>query len=201
MSVPTRRTQGERRAATRAALVDAAIECLVDYGYGGTTTGRVCDRAGVSRGAHLHHFGTRAALVAAALGELARRRDAQLQSQMALLPRGERRLDLGLDLLWSLFTGSLFYASVDLGAAGRTDKDLRQSLEPVERRLKDATLRNCREIFAAGRDDASCDQLIQLTLATVRGLALLPVLQPGSRLPERQWAFARRQLADLFRAT
>jgi AcrR family transcriptional regulator len=194
-----RRTQQQRSDATRAALLDAALECLVEFGYAGTTTGRVCDVAGLSRGAHLHHFGRRAALVAAALAELVRRREADFQAEVVRLPLGDERIERSLDLLWAWFTGPLFYASVDLGAASRTDPELGSSLAPVERHLKESTLRRCREMFVGDRDDGRCDQAIQMTLATVRGLALLPVLQPGSRLPSQQWDFARGQLAATIR--
>jgi AcrR family transcriptional regulator len=54
-----RRTQEERRAATRGALLDATIDCLVEYGYHGVTTSRVAERAGVSRGAQVHYFPTK----------------------------------------------------------------------------------------------------------------------------------------------
>ena len=60
-----RRTQAERSATTQGKLLVAALECLVEHGYGGTTTTLVAERAGVSRGAQLHHYPTRAALVAA----------------------------------------------------------------------------------------------------------------------------------------
>ena len=195
-----RRTQEERRAATRAALLDAALECLVEHGYEGTTTGRVCERAGVSRGAHQHHFGTRPALVAAALEELAMRRGEEIRRELASLPQGDERIELALDAIWGWFTGPLFDASVDLAAAARTDEELRASLAPVERRLSQETLRCCREMLAADAEDPSRDQLIQMTLGTVRGLALLPILQPGTRSASKQWGFARAQLAGLFRA-
>jgi AcrR family transcriptional regulator len=199
-STPVRRTQAERRTATQAALLDAAIECLVEYGYEGTTTGRVCERAAVSRGAHLHHFGTRPALVAAALQELAQRREDRFRRQVERLPRDGERVERALDLLWSWFTGPLFQASVDLAAAARTDPELRASLAPVERRLSQQTLLCCRQMFAADTEDPTYDQLIQMTLGTVRGLALLPVLQPGGRSATKQWEFARDQLATLIRA-
>ena len=198
---PPRARQEERRAATRAALLDAALECLVEHGYEGTTTGRVCERAGVSRGAHLHHFHTRPALVAAALeragaaprGRLPRRgRRAARRATSGSSPRST--------LIWGWFTGPLFAASVDLAAAARTDPELRASLAPVERAADAETLRLCRVMFAADAEDPSCDQLIQMTLGTVRGLALLPILQPGNRSAAKQWAFARDQLAGLFRA-
>lgn len=195
-----RRTQEERRAATRAALLDAALECLVEHGYEGTTTGLVCERAGVSRGAHQHHFGTRPALVAAALEELAMRRLDLIRAEVAGLPPGDERVEQALDAIWGWFVGPLFQASVDLAAAARTDEALRASLAPVEARLSQGTLLCCREMLADGQHDRSRDPLIQMTLGTVRGLALLPIIHPGHRSAAKQWAFARAQLAALFRA-
>ena len=199
-ATPVRRTQEERSASTRAALLDAAIACLVEHGYEGTTTGRVCERAGLSRGAHLHHFGTRPSLVAAALEELAMRRLDEIRGELASLPEGDARIEQALDAIWGWFTGPLFQASIDLAAAARTDEELRAQLEPVEARLSQGTLLCCREMLADGPEDRSRDPLIQMTLGTVRGLALLPILHPGNRSAAKQWAFARGPLADLFRA-
>ena len=67
---PARRTQAERRAATRKALLDATIDVLVDRGYAGLTTTLVCERAGVTRGAQAHYFATKADLVVQALSHL-----------------------------------------------------------------------------------------------------------------------------------
>lgn len=68
-----RRTQEERSASTQGRLIDAAIECLCDLGYADTTTGAVVERAGLSRGALLHHFRTREALMRAVGVEISRR--------------------------------------------------------------------------------------------------------------------------------
>jgi AcrR family transcriptional regulator len=198
-ATPVRRTQEERRAGTRAALLAAAVECLVEHGYEETTTGRVCERAGLSRGAHQHHFGTRQALVAAALEELAMRRLEEIRGEVASLPAGDARIEQALDAIWGWFTGPLFQASIDLAAAARTDAELRASLAPVEARLSQGTLLCCREMLADGAEDRSRDPLIQMTLGTVRGLALLPILDPGNRSAAKQWAFARGRLAALFR--
>src|SRR5260370_41308098 len=65
-----RRTQAERTAATRAALLEATLECLVSRGFGGTTTTEVAHRAGVSPGALLHHFPAKADLLCAAVAHL-----------------------------------------------------------------------------------------------------------------------------------
>ena len=69
-----RRTQAERTAAMRTRLLDATIECLVTYGYAGTTTPRVAQLAGVTRGAQIHHFRSKEDLVVAAIEHLAQQR-------------------------------------------------------------------------------------------------------------------------------
>src|ERR1700721_2250606 len=112
MAVATR-TQAQRRAATREALVDRTSACLVEDGYAHTTTSRVAERAGVSRGAHLHHFQTRQALLAAAMERLAERRGAELLTAAEDLPEGRERLVQGLDLLWASYANPLFQAALE----------------------------------------------------------------------------------------
>ena len=51
-----RRTQEERRAATRRALLRAARELFAEGGYHATAAGEVVGRAGLTRGAMYHHF-------------------------------------------------------------------------------------------------------------------------------------------------
>ena len=62
-----RRTQADRSAATQQALVDAAIELLIERGWAATTAVAVCERAGCTRGALVHHYPNLSALLAHAL--------------------------------------------------------------------------------------------------------------------------------------
>jgi AcrR family transcriptional regulator len=192
-----RRTQEQRSATTRAALLDATLQTLVEVGYASTTTSRVAARAGVSRGAHLHHFQTRAALVSAALERYADRRADELRREVAALPPGDDRTGRALDLLWGLYTSPLFQGAVDLWAAARTDADLRAELAPLERTLARETVRLCRDLFAehAGRPDF--DVRMEMVLSAIRGLALLEVVQPGSGASTRQWERGRGLLLGL----
>ena len=129
-TAPRRRTQSERSAATRAQLLEAAIDCLVTYGYAGTTTTRVAERAGVSRGAQLHHYPTRAELVAAAAEHLFASLTAEYRHAFEAL-QGEVSLAAAIELLWSMFDRPSFGAVIELYTAARTDADLRDCLEPV----------------------------------------------------------------------
>jgi AcrR family transcriptional regulator len=193
-----RRSQAERSATTRDALLDATIACLVEDGFANTTTSRVAERAGVSRGAHLHHFQTRQALMAAAMERLAERRGAELRAAAEKLPEGRERLEQGLDLLWASYANPLFQAALDLWSHARTDPDLRDRLVPVERRLDRQTLEVTRQLFPAIAGQPDFDRLIEMAVSTIRGLALLDTLHPGDARNRKQWRYSRARLVELF---
>lgn len=87
-----RRTQGERSEAMRQRLIDATLECLETDGYAGTTISRIIEVAGVSRGAPVHHFPSKNALIAAAAEQLIRRIYIQLGEAVTHLEQSENRL-------------------------------------------------------------------------------------------------------------
>ncbi|MFE7719424.1 TetR/AcrR family transcriptional regulator [Nocardia rhizosphaerihabitans] len=69
---PDRRTQAERSAATRSAVVRAGRELFGQYGYGAVSTIAVAEAAGVSRGALYHQFGEKRDLFEAVFEDLER---------------------------------------------------------------------------------------------------------------------------------
>jgi AcrR family transcriptional regulator len=117
-------------------LLDAALETLVERGYAGTTTIEVARRAGVSRGAQLHHFPSKAELLTAAVGHLLDRRVADYRKAFADIPPSVDYLDAAIDLLWTGFQGPSFIAWVELWVAARTDATLRAAVVEMERRFQ-----------------------------------------------------------------
>src|SRR4051794_25754585 len=109
-----RRPVQARSVATRAALLDAALECLVADGYAALTTNEVARRAGVSRGAQLHHFATKAELLSAAVDHLLARRVREFDDAFAALEGTEPDVEQLLALLWEQFQGPAFIAWVEL---------------------------------------------------------------------------------------
>ncbi|HXR29121.1 MAG TPA: TetR/AcrR family transcriptional regulator [Solirubrobacteraceae bacterium] len=196
-----RRSQAQRSAATREALLEATIACLVQDGYANTTTSRVAERAGVSRGAHLHHFQTRQVLVAAAMERLAERRGAELLAAAERLPGGREGLLQGLDLLWAGYASPLYQAALDLWTHARTDPELRERLAVVERGLDRQTLQVTRRLFPQLAERPDFDRLIEMAGATMRGLALLDTLHPGAGRNRKQWGYCRARLLELFEGT
>jgi AcrR family transcriptional regulator len=143
-----RRTQAERTATTRAALLEATVQCLVDQGFGGTTTTEVAHRAGVSPGALLHHFPAKADLLCAAVGHLFGLRQAEFRKAMANLGPGADRREAGTDLLWSMFSGPTFVAWLELWMAARSDPALAEAVVRLDRAFMTASEGILRELFA-----------------------------------------------------
>src|SRR3982751_5432351 len=108
----------------RARLMEAAVELLVERGFAGTTTTLVSERAGVSRGAQLHHFPTKNDLVVAAVAHLTEARGAELAAAAARLPTGERRTRAVVHMLGDHFTSAVFNAALELWVAARSDETL-----------------------------------------------------------------------------
>jgi len=170
---PPRRTQQERTATTRARVLDATIEHLAECGYGRTTTVEVAERAGVSRGALVHHFSTRSDLVLAALEYLCERRLAELEAGMARLSENDDRLGAFVDLMWSTFNGPLFAAQLELWTAARTDPELYARLYPLERGFGKRLAQLCAD--ALGADAAR--PFYELTKHLMRGMAVERLLK------------------------
>jgi AcrR family transcriptional regulator len=192
-----RLTQQQRSAATREALIDATIECLMEVGYDRATTGEISERAGLSRGAHLHHFQTRATLVAAAVEVLAQRALDDLARAVKRLPHDERRPAAALDMLWRLFNRRLFHVIVELSVHGRTDPELKAEFDPIKRMLGHESMpRWLRVAFAGSAEDHRLDDLISLIVASTRGLAVMKLLEPSREINER-WEACRAQLLTL----
>ncbi|HXQ59863.1 MAG TPA: TetR/AcrR family transcriptional regulator [Acidimicrobiales bacterium] len=72
-----RRSQAERSATTRQALLDAGRTLFAERGFAGASQEEIVELAGVTRGALSHHFGTKNGLFRAVVedlhGDLARR--------------------------------------------------------------------------------------------------------------------------------
>ncbi len=194
VTVAPRRTQAERSATTRRRLLDATVACLVELGYGGTTTSAVAERAGVSRGAQLHHYGTRQQLMGAAVEHLAAQRLEAVQAAAARLPQDGTRPRRALDLLADALSGPLYAATLELYTAARVDEELRLALVPVEQEVTRALRRLCRDFVT---DDPS---LLQLTLDLLLGRGVGSLLSPVRASRQRQaldaWARLLATRAD-----
>jgi AcrR family transcriptional regulator len=192
-----RRTQAQRRASTRAALLQACVDCLLERGYAGLTTAAVVARAGVSRGAQAHHFGTKAELVMAALRHVSERLGGELVTEplSAELSPEQSQLAL-LEQLWAFHVHRAFPALMELWLAARTDAELRTELSNFERELTGRTIEFCEKLAPelAGRVDFR--DFLVTCLAAMRGLAVLGFLDREEEIA-RIWPGMRAQLRSM----
>ncbi|GAC58472.1 putative TetR family transcriptional regulator [Gordonia hirsuta DSM 44140 = NBRC 16056] len=181
-----RRTQEQRSAQTRRKLLDATVACLVDYGYAGTTTSKVAGRAGVTRGAQLHHFGSRQDLVSAAVQHLAAMRTAEAVAQLGAVRDSGDPVGALLELIWDLHDGPLFVASVELWVAARTDPVLREEVAAFERTVDGAVAGAAAGLFAPDVEREVLN-FVYTAMDALRGILISGFIDPGSGRPRRRW--------------
>lgn len=150
----------------------------------------VSDRAGVSRGAQLHHFPTKNALVLAAVEHLTVVRGAELAEKFADLPQRDRTRVV-VRKLGEHFSSPVFTAALELWVAARTDPALLAAVAPLEQRVGRET--HLLTVQALGVDEAhpGVRELVQATLDLVRGLGLATTITDDRRRRARildEWA-------------
>jgi AcrR family transcriptional regulator len=185
----TRQPQQDRSRATRARLLEAAIACLAEQGFAASTVAVVAERAGVSRGAAQHHFPTRETLFTAALDHVTRERGEQLRQAGAR--RAGRDTRAVVELVFDLFTGTLFQAALMLWVAAAAEPQLREQVVPLEARIGREVHRVVVELLDADEQVPGVRETVQATLDLARGLGLANLLTDDGARRRRiaaQWA-------------
>jgi len=199
VGVRPRRTQEERRATTKQAILDASVACLIDDGYAGLTTRKVAARAGVSPATQRFHFPDRASFLEAALEALA----IELRNQVAEMkledaPKTER-FRSGLDELWEIMKGPMFRVFNELSAAAHHDDDARAALIGADRALTRQISQSVVELFPDDVKDPDFRVLVDLATSSMRGLAMLQPVTPQDQV-ERRWNSIEDRLVGIYDA-
>lgn len=180
-----RRTQAQRTAQTRQALLDATLDSLTQAGFARTTTTEVAHRAGVSLGALVHHFPAKSDLLAATVSHLLERRLAEFRVEMGSLSGDADRLDAALDLLWSAFSGPTFVAWVELWVGARTDPELAGAVLRMGDAFNAEAQALFLELFPASEwpDTRFLEQGLPFALAVMEGAALRGLVRSPDDTP------------------
>jgi AcrR family transcriptional regulator len=189
-----RRSQEERSSETRTRLLDATIECLLRYGYAGTTTPRVAELAGVTRGAQAHHFGSRDDLMLAALQHLTAKRISAEVARFSMDMAAEGGLiDAILDLLWDIHSAPIFIPIVELWVAGRTDSELGREVAKFES-VASATLMSVIVEFAPEGIHRSMADFVYTAMDALRGILISSFVDTDPTRARRRWDRASTNL-------
>ena len=193
---PARRTQRERRESTRRLLVAAAIDCICEYGFAGASSAAIADRAGVSRGAVQHHFGTRDRLLLAILEDLRGKLVARAPHTASTGTPIADRLDALLEQYWEIINSRHFIATVQIQLGTVNDRDLYPEVFKLMHKSVTQLDRDWVAIFA--EHDIPPERVMaarHLALATFRGLAVRQVY----RSSRDGWASERSLLKEMLR--
>jgi AcrR family transcriptional regulator len=182
----------DRSRATRQRVLEAAVACLAEHGWSGSTVAVVCARAGVSRGAAQHHFPTREELFTAAVAHVAEEWMAAVRERSLTLPRsGPDRTYAVVDTLVAAHTGPLFRAALHLWVAAADEEALRPLVTALEARIGREAHRLAVEFLDADESLPGVRESVQGLLDMARGLGLANLLSDDSARRAgvvRQWS-------------
>jgi AcrR family transcriptional regulator len=182
-----RRTQAERSAAMRTRLLDATVECLVTRGYAGTSTHRVVELAGVTRGAQVHHFPSKEDLVVAAIEHLAEQRTQAAIREFSRVQPISNPTSKVLDYLWESHQGPIFAATVELWIAARTDPALARQVERVEPIVNGALVGAIAHLMPEESAQKEMRDLVYTAMDALRGILVSSFGDPDPQRARRRW--------------
>lgn len=197
----TRRTQQDRTADARSQLLNAAIDVLMERGYGGLTTREVARRAGFSNGALIHHYRTKADLVVAATTYAFEQAMEPSRRVAATIDSANEPIKAFVEDIWQVYFDWTFTIMAEVLVVARTDPALMARVQPIMRQTRMSIIGIWKSAFArAGLPEERCDMLITLTLLIVRGMAVDDIwMKDKARLKNMLslWGnFATAQLSD-----
>jgi AcrR family transcriptional regulator len=171
----------------RARLLDATVECLVEYGYAGTSTHRVVELAGVTRGAQVHHFRSKEDLVMAAIEHLAEQRTQAAVREIAQVKATADPVSAVLEYLWESHQGPIFAATVELWIAARTDPVLARQVERVEPIVNGALVGAIAQLLPEQAAQKELRDIILTAMDALRGILVSSFGAPEPKRARRRW--------------
>lgn len=179
-SPPARRSQAERRDATRQKLLAATVVCLARDGYAGTTISRIVAEAQVSHGASGHLFDSKNAMLLAAADNAFSHFYERWLNMAQHISQADDPLAALLAATWQeLLHGIENEVLLELLIAGKHDADFNQHLQPLFERFLTLLSHSAEQLFEPIQPQINVAQLMMLTQWLFRGMALDRRINPS----------------------
>lgn len=173
------RTQAERSEATRDRLMKATVELLRKRGCGGLRTIEVSELAGVSRGAQLHHFPNKNALIIAAIHYMNQSMEKASQQRVRSVQEGNDPLDLVVADAFDFFFSDYFYIALSVSMSDERNEELLNALTSTMLPTRAEIEREwIRLLENSGLPPDFASDVLALALSAVRGLVVRTLLNP-----------------------
>jgi AcrR family transcriptional regulator len=190
--------QAQKSASTRNLIIEAAIKCFIDLGYARTTTTVIAEKAGLSRGAMLHHFPSKLDIVRAAVEHLHAKRLRAFRKAMSKQPGEGDHVHQGVETYWSHVKHPMFVAFFELAVASRTDPELAAILRPVQEAFDQEWQQTALDIFPEWRGKADkFDLALDLSRYVLEGMAISFLTHKESERDKRVLRYLEDKLREL----
>jgi AcrR family transcriptional regulator len=182
--------QAEKSLLTQTQILEATMQCLIELGYAQTTTDKIAQKAGVSRGAMTHHFKSRAAVFSAAAKYITELRAQEYDDAIGKVKAMSNGIPVlenmreTITLLQKYYARPSFIALHELLRGARTDKALNAVMVPLEEALDKKISATVLNRFPVWAEVPGASELLRdLIFSTMQGLAIDPVgYVKGARL-------------------
>lgn len=168
-----RRTQEDRSRDAKERLLAATISVLRRKGYNGLTTKEVAKTAGLSNGALMHHYATKAELVIAATAAVYD--ECIIRGQrLARTPQAVKKpIESFISDQLSVYFDWPFHTALEVIVVSRTDPELMARIYPVMDHYRKTTNALWLEVFKkAGHSPQQARTILNLSLNMVRGMGV-----------------------------
>ncbi|ETN91423.1 Toluene efflux pump ttgABC operon repressor [Gammaproteobacteria bacterium MOLA455] len=196
--------QAEKSAMTRSAILEATIQCLLELGYANTTTALIANYAGVSRGAMMHHFPSRISVMRAVIDYLHVLRLQEYRDLMSDIDDPQSQLTdkairESVEAAWRYVNLPSFMAYQEMLAASRTDAELRQIIEPVEKDFEKQFLDTVKAVFPHWQNLARLEGAHDMVQFLMKGMALSHMSVRKNARAKRVMTYLTAILHDIYK--
>lgn len=165
--------QARKSAATRDQIISAAIRCIVDLSYSKTTTIKISEKAGLSRGATLHHFPSKMDIIRAAVEYLHEKRIQAFRRSIREIPDGADMAHLAVEAYSAHLNHPIYIALFELSVAARTDNELKEILYPAQLAFDREWYETAWDLFPDWHSDRKAfDLALNLSQQVMEGMAI-----------------------------
>jgi AcrR family transcriptional regulator len=190
--------QAQKSASTRTLIIETAIKCFVDVGYSRTTTTLIAEKAGLSRGAMLHHFPSKLAIVRAAVEHLHAKRLRAFRKAVGKPMADGDHVRHSVDAYWAHVRHPMFVAFFELAVAARTDKQLASILRPAQEAFERQWYASALELFPEWKGKGEkFDLAFDLSRYVLEGMAISFLTQKETERDKRVLNYLDEKLKEL----
>ena len=165
--------QARKSAATRDQIISSAIRCIVEFSYSNTTMMKISEKAGLSRGATLHHFPSKMDIIRAVVDYLHDKQIQAFRRAIREIPADADMAHLAVQAYSANVNHPIYIALFELSVAARTDNELREILHPAQQAFDREWYETAWDLFPEWQSDRrSFDLALNLCQQLMEGMAI-----------------------------